>query len=245
MRATVNKTKLNLFSLGGTAENLKRDSIGPEIEIFFNTTDFTTNNKVNETPLLMLNLHDEDGINTTGNGVGHDLIAIVDNDPNMTFVLNNYYTSEAGDYTRGSVIYSMPELSPGTHILMIRAWDVMNNSSTKEVQFEVIKGLRPQLINVWCTNNTASQNTTFVITHNRPSTELAITMEVFDFSGRVLWKHTENGVSSGNNYLINWNLTTNSGQPIGNGVYLYRATISSASGGSESSKTRKIAIVRQ
>ena len=235
----------NLFSLGGTAENLKTDSIGPEIEIFFNTTDFTNNNKVNETPLLMLNLHDEDGINTTGNGVGHDLIAIVDNDPNMTYVLNNYYTSEAGDYTRGSVIYSMPELSSGTHTLLIRAWDVMNNSSTKEVTFEVVKGLRPQLTNVWCTNSNANQSTTFVITHNRPSTELTVTMEVFDFSGRVLWEHRESGTSSGNNYLINWNLTTNSGQPIGNGVYLYRATISSASGGSESSKTRKIAIVRQ
>lgn len=235
----------NQFLLGGTAENLSTDSIGPEIEVFLNETGDSNNSKVNETPLLILNLHDEDGINTTGNGIGHDLIAIVDNDPNMTFVLNNYYTSEPGDYTRGNVMYSMPELSPGKHTLLVRAWDVMNNSSTKEINFEVIKGLRPQLLNVWSTNSTASQNTTFVIAHNRPSTELSVTLEVFDFSGRVLWKHSESGTSSGNSYMINWNLTTNSGQPIGNGVYLYRATISSANGGSESSRTRKIAIVRQ
>lgn len=232
------------FLIGGTEEGLTNDSIGPEITVWFNTPDFVPGGDTNETPLLMLSLYDEDGINATGTGVGHDLIAIVDNDPLMTYVLNSYYTAEAGDYTRGTVTFSLPELPAGTHTVLVRAWDVMNNSSTVEVPFRVVKGLRPALTNVWCTDSPAHTSTTFVVTHDRPQTALDVKIEVFDFAGRILWEHTESGSSSGNDYRITWNLTTTSGQPIGNGIYLYRATVSSA-GGSESTRARKIIIGRQ
>lgn len=232
------------FLVGGTEEGLTNDSIGPEIKVAFNSADFTEGGKTNETPLLMISLHDEDGINAAGTGVGHDLIAIVDNDPQMTFVLNNYYTTEAGDYTRGSATYSLPEMEAGQHTLLVRAWDVLNNSNTVEIPFEVVTGLRPSLTNVWCTESPARTSTTFVVVHDRPQTELTVKLEVLDFAGRILWQHTEEGSSSGNEYRVTWDLTSNDGQPVSNGIYLYRATISSA-GGSESTKARKIAVIRQ
>lgn len=232
------------FTIGGTAEGLANDSVGPEISVWFNTAGFVPGGDTNETPLLMLSLYDADGINTTGIGVGHDLIAIVDNNPRMTYVLNSYYTSEAGDYTRGSVAFSLPELPEGEHTVMVRAWDVMNNASTVEVPFCVVKGLRPSMTDVWCTDSPARTTTTFVVTHDRPQTALDVKIEVFDFAGRILWEHTENVTSSGNESRVTWNLTTTSGQPVGNGIYLYRATISSA-GGSECTKVRKILVGRQ
>lgn len=232
------------FYLDGTKENLVNDSVGPEIAVFLNSTDFVMGDRVNETPLLMLSLHDAQGINTTGNGIGHDLIAIIDNDPQQTFVLNSYYASEPGDYTRGTVTYSLPELAEGSHTLLVRAWDVLNNATTVEVSFEVVHGLRPTVGYVWNTPNPARTTTTFVITHNRPQTELDVKIELYDFSGRLLWNHSQSTVSSGNEVRITWNLTTDSGQPVGNGVYLYRVTLSSA-GGEEVSKARKIVVARQ
>lgn len=232
------------FVMNGTADGLVSDSIGPEISLYLNSTDFVACDRVNESPLLMLSLHDKDGINATGNGIGHDIIAIVDNDPAMTYVLNSYYVSEPGDFTRGSVSYSLPPLAPGHHTILVRVWDVMNNSSTVEVPFEVVEGLRPALFNLWSTEALARTSTTFVLTHNRPQSDLTVRIEVMDFMGRLLWEHVETGASSGGEYRVNWNLSTNSGQPIGSGVYLYRATISS-SGGAESSKARKIVVLRQ
>lgn len=233
------------FCLNGTVDNLPNDSIGPQIALFLNTTGFRSGDRVNETPLLMIALHDADGINTTGNGIGHDLIAIVDNDPQRTYVLNNYYQSEPGDYTRGSLTYSLPALEPGTHTIMVRAWDILNNSTTVNATFEVVEGLRPMLSNVWCTESPAHTSTTFVVTHDRPSSNLTVQIEVFDFVGRILWRHNTTSSSAAPEHRIPWDLTTNGGQPIGNGIYLYRATISSANGGSESTKTRKLVIKRQ
>ena len=232
------------FYLDGTKDNLENDSIGPEIAVYLNSTDFVMGESVNETPLLMLALHDEQGVNTTGNGIGHDLIAIIDNDPQLTFVLNSYYSSEPGDYTRGTVVYSLPELEEGHHTLLVRAWDVLNNSTTVEIPFVVVRGLRPTVGYVWNTPNPARTTTTFVITHNRPQTELEVKIDLYDFSGRLLWNHSQNFISSGNEMHITWNLTTDGGQPIGNGVYLYRVTLSSV-GGEEVSKARKLVVARQ
>ncbi|MBR4845313.1 MAG: type IX secretion system sortase PorU, partial [Bacteroidaceae bacterium] len=233
------------FYLDGTVENLPDNAIGPKISMFLNTTNFVSGDVVNETPLLMLALHDEDGINTTGNGIGHDLIAIIDNDPQMTYVLNSYYQSAAGDYTRGSLTYSLPALQPGVHSIMVRAWDILNNSSTVHATFEVVQGLSPALGKVWCTDSPARTSTTFVVSHDRPLSELSVQIEVFDFSGRILWSHTENSSVAGFEHRIPWSLTTSGGQPVGDGIYLYRATISSANGGGSATKTQKIIVKRQ
>lgn len=232
------------FFMDGTADGLSNDSLGPEIDLRLNTSDFLPGDRVNETPLLILSLHDVDGINASGSGIGHDLVAIIDNDVNQTYVLNNYYVPEPGDYTRGTVVYSLPEIPAGMHTIMVRAWDVLNNSTTVEVPFEVVKGLAPTIFNVWCTASPARTSTTFVITHNRPQTALEARVEILDFSGRLLWEHTEAGTPAENQFRITWNLTTDGGRPLGNGIYLYRVTLSAKEGG-RVSKTQKIVIARQ
>ena len=202
-----------------------------------------TGDQVNETPRLMAMLEDPDGINTVGNGIGHDLMAIIDGEAALTYNLNDYYVSELGDYTRGTVSYLFPELSEGMHTLTLRAWDMMNNATTTTIDFEVVKGLRPRILDVTTTHSPAREYTTFVLTHDRPETEVAVKVEVFDFSGRTLWAHSEQVSTPDNTYTTGWNLCTSSGQPLASGVYLYRATVTSASGKS-TSRTRKLTILR-
>ena len=231
------------FLLGGTADGLVNDSLGPKVTLYLNTPDFMTGDQVNETPRLMAMLEDPDGINTVGNGIGHDLMAIIDGEAALTYNLNDYYVSELGDYTRGTVSYLFPELSEGMHTLTLRAWDMMNNATTTTIDFEVVKGLRPRILDVTTTHSPAREYTTFVLTHDRPETEVAVRVEVFDFSGRTLWAHSEQVSTPDNTYTTGWDLCTSSGQPLASGVYLYRATVTSASGKS-TSRTRKLTILR-
>ena len=120
---------------------------------------------------------------------------------------------------------------------------MMNNATTVTVDFEVVKGLRPRILDITTTHSPAREHTTFVLTHDRPETEVTIKIEVFDLSGRILWEHFEQASTPDNNYSVGWNLCTESGQSLGTGVYLYRATVSSASGTS-ASRVRKLTILR-
>ena len=232
----------NRFGVGGTADDLVIGGDGPEMLLYLNTPDFEWGGKVNETPYFVAELEDPDGINTVGNGIGHDLSLCIDG--KTTYNLNDYYIPQAGDYTRGRVTFSIPELSEGKHTLTFRAWDLLNQSTTKSLEFEVVKGLRPELFSITCSNSPARENTTFILSHDRPDSELDIRITVLDYTGRELWVHTETGVSSGNYYYIDWDLCSNGGQRLWPGVYLYRAAIVSGAS-KESTKTEKIVILSQ
>ena len=232
------------FLVGGTENGaMDTDSVGPKINLYLNTPNFMSGEKVNEAPYLIVELEDEDGINVSGNGIGHDIVAIIDNSPLYTYVLNSYYEPVFGDYTKGIVRFKLPEVSEGKHKLLFRAWDIKNNSSSVLVEFEVVDGLIVGL-DITCTKSPAKDNTMFILTHDRPYAELEVGITVYDYAGRTLWTHQETGTADGNYYYVDWNLTTNSGQRLVPGVYLYKATISSE-GSKEATQSRKIVIVGQ
>ena len=233
------------FLVGGTADDVAEgDTLGPDMLLYLNESGFRSGDRTNETPLFVAELEDEEGINTVGNGVGHDLTLVIDGSPALTYNLNDYYVPSLGDYTRGTVRFSIPELLPGRHTLTFRAWDLMNHSSRQSLEFEVVRGLRPGLLSVRCTQSPARESTTFVLEHNRPGSTLSVRLSAYDFSGREVWTHVEQGVSEGQEYYVEWDLCSNSGQRLSPGIYLYRASI--ASGGSrESTRAQKLLILAQ
>ena len=119
---------------------------------------------------------------------------------------------------------------------------MLNNSSTAVLNFNVVKGLKPQIGSVSCTNNPATTETTFIVTHNYTGANVDVELSVFDMSGRELWRHKESGASTGNAYTVRWNLCTDDGAKLQTGVYLYRVAISSE-GGEQVSKAKKLIII--
>ncbi len=226
-----------ILSSGSTVSN---DSIGPSIYCYLNSPSFTNNGRVNTTPYFVAELYDDSGINASGSSIGHDLELIIDGEMSKTYNLNSYFTYDFGDYRSGIVKYSIPELSEGWHKLLFKAWDVLNNSSSSELSFEVVKG-EPGSISVDCTRNPANGTTTFIITHDRAGSMLDVELEIFDAAGRQLWKHKESGVASGNVYTIDWNLSISGGRPLMTGVYIYRINVSS-DGGGQASQARKLIV---
>lgn len=217
---------------------------GPSIYCYLNSEDFSNGDAVNQTPYFTALLNDEDGINASGSGIGHDLQLIIDGQMATTYTLNDYFQYDFGSYTKGQVGFSIPTLSYGEHKLLFRAWDVLNNSSTTELTFNVVKGLEPQIVSVECSPNPAKTSTTFRIIHDRIGSEMDVKLELFDTSGRHLWTYTENGVPTDQTYTLDWDLTTNEGRRLNTGLYLYRVSISS-DGSNYTSKAQKLIILNK
>lgn len=218
------------------------DGVGPSIYCYLNSPSFVNGGQVNTTPYFYATLTDNDGINASGGGIGHDLQLVIDGEAVTTYTLNNYFQYDFGDYRSGSVGFSIPELASGPHKLTFRAWDVLNNSSTAELAFNVVRGLAPQLFSVSCTNNPATTSTTFIVSHDRNGSTMDVVLDVFDTSGRHLWSHSENGLCTDRTYTVNWDLTVDGGRRLQTGVYLYRVSIS-CDGSREVSKAKKLIVL--
>ena len=201
------------------------DGVGPSIYCYLNSSSFINGGDVNSTPYFYAELSDKDGINASGSGLGHDLELVIDGKQEYTYILNDYFTYDFGDYRRGSVGYTIPELTEGEHKLAFRAWDVLNNSSMAELTFNVVKGLTPQCFSVDCTRNPATTSTSFIVSHDRAGSNINVVLQIFDMSGRQLWEHSESGVSATGTYTLDWDLTVGSGNRLHTGVYLYRVLV--------------------
>ena len=224
------------FELIGSSTALT-DSIGPSVYCYLNSKNFKNGGKVNTTPYFIAELYDDSGINASGSSIGHDLELTIDGDMNQTYNLNNYFEYDFGDYRSGSIGFSIPELSIGTHKLLFRAWDILNNSTTTELLFEVSEDAGAGEFNVTCTQNPASTNTQFVITHDRPGSELKVTLDVFDLGGRQLWRQTDTVMATNDTVTIDWNLNVAGGSRLHTGLYLCRLTLNDGD-----SKTVKVLI---
>ncbi len=226
---------------GGTSSEGENND-GPEIYCYLNSSSFVDGGTVNPTPYFIAEISDANGINTTGNGIGHDLQLVIDGELSRTYNLNDYFQYDFGSYTKGTVGFSIPELSEGPHRLQFRAWDILNNSTTSVLDFIVSKDAAPAFFDVECTQNPATTSTGIRIIHDRVGSNLDIVLDIFDMAGHHLWQHHEHGTPYDNSYLINWDLCIDGGRRLHTGVYLYRVRISS-NGSSQTSKAKKIIII--
>lgn len=229
------------FNVNGS-EQVSNDSIGPSIYCYLNKPSFVNGGNVNSTPYFVAEVTDRNGINATGNGVGHDIQLVIDGEMARTYNLNDNFTFDFGSYTKGKTYFSIPELPEGRHQLRFRVWDILNNSSTAVLDFNVVKGLAPDIEEISCTNNPATTHTTFIVTHNYTGSDVDVEIDVFDTTGRLLWSHSASGTSTGNAITVDWDLVVKGGARLQTGVYLYRVRLSSG-GAVKESKAKKLIVI--
>lgn len=112
------------------------DMIGPEIKIFIDSRKFEAGSIVRDNPMLIVDLFDEFGINSTGIGIGHRIEAWLDGNPNSIDLTDKFFTS-LEDNRYGSAQHLLSGLTPGFHTVRVRAWDVFNNYAYGETSFKI------------------------------------------------------------------------------------------------------------
>ena len=198
----------------------------------------------NETPTLIAYVSDENGINTTGAGIGHDITATVNGASTMTAILNDYYEAELNRTAAGMISYPISKLNPGTHTLTFKIWDVFNNSSVATIDFEVIGSNEMVVENLMNYPNPFTDETFFVFNHNQSGYQLDIQIEIYSINGQLVRKLEGNTAGSlTRSEPLRWDGTTSSGQKLPKGLYIYRLIATNESG-QQTDKRAKLIIYR-
>lgn len=175
-----------------TSTDAATDTIGPSIDYcFLNEATFRSGDVVNATPYFFAQVTDANGINATGNSIGHDLSLTIRSLSNpllsiRQYSLNDYFRTLTGNSSSGTVGYSLPELEDGTYEATFRVWDSHNNTSSATFQFIVRNAEAPQSVVVQAYPSPVGRDetVTFRILHNRPESADKLTLQIYTQTGQ-------------------------------------------------------------
>ena len=234
----------NHFVLGGRSAAPVKDAAGPVIKAYLDKETFKTGDRVSQTPLLLLKLTDASGFNISGNGIGHDMVAILDGDARSTMVLNDFFVPEAVQLGfAGSVSIRLEELAEGRHSLYVRAWDVFNNAGETVIEFEVVKQRDIRINSLKVFPNPLKQQSVFSLTMDGDTRDSKVLLAVFAGNGRLIWQQ-EKTINEANlrSLVIPWNESGKQDGSLPPGVYFCRVIVLNKEG-LKTSKTVKLEIL--
>ena len=217
--------------VGGLGNQVPNDNAGPAVMGYLNNLQFINGGIVNETPLLLVHLGDPSGINLSGNGIGHEITAVIDGNYRETIVLNDYFTAASSAALNGTIQFRLPQLSTGSHKILLKAWDVFNNSSEYTILCKVIKQDTVKVIRLYNYPNPVSNSTLFSFSLEGPYAGTRADLKILTVEGQAVRTLTKAiNEASLRSIEIEWNGRDEKGNRLGKGVYIYQLTIMSKTG---------------
>lgn len=230
--------------VGGINSSGLNDAVGPEITAYLNDTRFVDGGITGKTPLLIVDMKDDFGINTVGNGIGHDITAVLDGETASPIVLNEFYVGALDDYSSGRIEYNFSPLSVGKHVLDIKVWDINNNSSTYKMNFEVTEDSSVVIQHVLNYPNPFTTRTEFMFEHNQSCSSLEAQVQIYSVSGKVVKTINETVATKGfQTEGIVWDGKDDFGDQLAKGVYIYKLSVNLPDG-TKAEKTEKLVLLR-
>lgn len=230
--------------VGGFSDHPVISTEPPVVKPYINDSLFLNGGITGSNTSLFVSLYSKTGINVSGNDIGHDLTAVLDDNKEAPYILNDYYETAPNTYQRGYVSFPVSGLSNGKHSITVKAWDVNNNSGEGTVDFVVVDGRVMDVQQLMNYPNPFDNITHFVFEHNHPDEELNVEINIYNTGGSVVKKIRQLFTPSGSRTNeITWDGTDNNGIRLPSGMYVYRLNISTEKG-YRSSAYQKLVIVR-
>ena len=156
----------NVIRISGTDSAAVVDHEGPGIHISLDSRSFRPGDVVSEHPMLIVDLNDSSGINTSTSGIGHRIEAWLNNS-SQSRDLTSFYTSKRDDYREGAVQMPLTGLPNGKNTIRVRAWDSYNNSATADTYFDVATSDQLSIVDLFNYPNPFADETLFTFRQNQ------------------------------------------------------------------------------
>ncbi|HOH06255.1 MAG TPA: type IX secretion system sortase PorU [bacterium] len=232
---------MNNLTVDGSAMGLV-DREGPLVKVHFGNPSFASGDYTTRNPVLHVQISDSlSGVNIAGD-IGHQIIMNLDEGEGKN--ITEYFQYYKGSYTSGELQYPLVQLTPGRHSLSLKAWDNSNNSSIAEIEFMVVAESELTLSNLLNYPNPMTDRTQFTFEVSRNA---EVALQLYTVAGRLVRKFPAMQAEVGFNvYPEVWNGMDAEGDPVANGVYLYRVHARSAGpeGAAETDAVGKVIVAR-
>lgn len=217
----------NSFTIGGYSNNSSENDIPPTVKVYLYDSVYHYSGFTDPDPVLFIDLEDDIGFNISGSSVGHDLIAILNEDFHNPMILNNFFESSLEGPHKGHVYYPLYNLPEGEHVITVRAWDVHNNMGEGHLRFVVKKQDEDSLEirNLINFPNPFKEATQFVFEHNLKHHEIDIKIDIYSTSGQHVKLIEASTTPSSNKVYINWSGEDENDQPLPKGIYFYKVSL--------------------
>ena len=232
------------FIIGGFYNDAVEDGQGPDIRLFIDDTLFVSGGLTGESPILLAFVEDESGINTTGAGIGHDIMATLAGPSANSYNLNDCFVAETDNPGKGQISYKMQGLADGDYTLTLKVWDIYNNSSTSTINFTVVNSAGMSIENPVNVPNPFTEETRFTFDHNQVGNNVKVQILIYDIMGR--WVNTLTETVSGTSARIapiRSDGRNPNGEILGSGIYIYRI-IATNDQGEIATATSKLVLCR-
>jgi hypothetical protein len=229
--------------VGGSNTDAPIDNQGPQMEVYLNDDNFVNGGITNSDPFLIIEAQDENGLNTVGNGIGHDLTAVLDGNTANTIILNDFYEAKLDTYQEGRIKYQLTNLEPGNHTLRVKIWDVYNNSTEREIEFVVQDDQELIMDHVLNYPNPFTTSTVFMLEHNQVCQTLDIKISVMTITGKVVRTIMQTVNAEGFRIdPIAWDGLDEYGDKLAIGTYIYKVEVTA--GDKKAEQFEKLVILR-
>jgi len=217
--------------IGGSSEPEVSDNSGPEISLYMNSLQFRDGGLTDQNARLLAVVSDENGINTIGNGIGHDITAVLDGNTTEPYVLNDFYESDINTFKSGYIWFPFSLLAPGEHTLSVKVWDVFNNSTDAEIHFVVHASGDFVISNAHNFPNPFSEYTDIVFEHNQQNVEFAIRAEIYSLTGQLVKVIEQTATQNGSVSIpLRWDGLGEQGSKVLPGMYVYNLIVRTSNG---------------
>ncbi len=211
--------------LGGMSDSSNDDALPPTIRLFLGDTNFRPGGLTGPSPTLLALISDSAGINI-GTGLGHDITAVIDDNPGSLIVLNDLFQPDIADGRFGSVSYTLKDLTPGHHTVTVKAWNIFGLSASASIPFVVHGSDTLTFSELTCTPNPATTQASFSLRVNSPVDILSAELQIYNSHGQLLYSCTP--TVSPDAYLVGpvlWDVSS-----VPPGLYLGRMVLSCSDG---------------
>ncbi|MCK6601489.1 MAG: type IX secretion system sortase PorU [Bacteroidetes bacterium] len=218
------------------------DTLPPSVSLFINDSSFSDGQRVANSGFLKAVISDSSGINTTGLGIGHQLLGILDNDLTGAIDMSPYFTANLNDFTTGTIEYPLSTVSAGPHEFKLKVWDSFNNGAESTIRFVVTEGTDFSVSNLYPYPNPFGKTVRFFYNQNLPDAKVQITASIYTLNGLLIRTLKQHPTETNNGGLLVWDGLDSDGDPVANGIYLARLVLKET--GSGKTKTEIIKLMK-